>query len=571
MKYYTTSTIVYLLAALFIVASLVSVTLIFDRGTQTPFIDTLDITFIEVAHAQDDSNVTGDRLVDSGTDELQFVAALPSQHNLTDSANLMNFTDTNKNIIADSKEIATYYDSYLGVRLQYPANWIREDYFDGVFVAPMLLETETDKSVGFDLVMFPLRSSSLGEEFNRIMMINNESLDNLDIIEKTMTNFTNRHSNETHLAYNLVYTYDSENGPIKAMEIITMIDDIGFSLLYQSEPEDYAKHLQTVKGIIESFELVPKIDSTELDARSRFDVRNFTNRGIDLFLTGSYEEALSYFDNALAIDPNYIYALLNKGNTLSDLGREQDAISYFDKALTVDPNNPDVLNSKGISLAHLGNYKLAISYYDKTLSTDPKHVESLYNKAIALSHLGEYDEAILYYDKVLEIDPSDTEALLRKGIALAELRDNEESLKVLESVLEIEPDNAEALGYKGMALSHLGRYDEAIGYLNKSLSIEPSNPTIEEEQYATLVSLQIGKELEGSTNVTVDKESYPGPPIIPPSSSRDVSQQEHKSELPPLPPPLPLSSTNITASHEIDTPQQEHKSELPPLPPDKIE
>jgi tetratricopeptide (TPR) repeat protein len=58
----------------------------------------------------------------------------------------------------------------------------------------------------------------------------------------------------------------------------------------------------------------------------------------------NYEEAIKNYDKALAIDPDYVYALTNKGNTLSNLGRYQEAIEYYDKALAIDPKFKYALN-----------------------------------------------------------------------------------------------------------------------------------------------------------------------------------------------------------------------------------
>lgn len=46
--------------------------------------------------------------------------------------------------------------------------------------------------------------------------------------------------------------------------------------------------------------------------------------------------------------------LFNKDLALSHLGRYEEAITYYDKALAIDPNYVDVLNNKGVSLDKLG-------------------------------------------------------------------------------------------------------------------------------------------------------------------------------------------------------------------------
>ena len=52
--------------------------------------------------------------------------------------------------------------------------------------------------------------------------------------------------------------------------------------------------------------------------------------------TGNYTEAITYFDKALAINPNYSLTLNNKGAALYGLGIYNESIAYFDKALSVN-------------------------------------------------------------------------------------------------------------------------------------------------------------------------------------------------------------------------------------------
>jgi tetratricopeptide (TPR) repeat protein len=63
--------------------------------------------------------------------------------------------------------------------------------------------------------------------------------------------------------------------------------------------------------------------------------------------------------------------LLNKETTLSNLGRREEAISYYDKVLAIEPGNMDALNNKGNALDNLGRYEEAIKYYDKAIEINP--------------------------------------------------------------------------------------------------------------------------------------------------------------------------------------------------------
>jgi len=55
---------------------------------------------------------------------------------------------------------------------------------------------------------------------------------------------------------------------------------------------------------------------------------------------GRREEALAYYDKALAIKPDYAEALFNRGIVLRDLKRPAEALASFDRVLAIAPEDP---------------------------------------------------------------------------------------------------------------------------------------------------------------------------------------------------------------------------------------
>ena len=51
-------------------------------------------------------------------------------------------------------------------------------------------------------------------------------------------------------------------------------------------------------------------------------------------------------DKVLAVDPQDIDALINKGGALSQLGRNEEAISSYDEILAIDPSKYRSPNSR---------------------------------------------------------------------------------------------------------------------------------------------------------------------------------------------------------------------------------
>ena len=62
---------------------------------------------------------------------------------------------------------------------------------------------------------------------------------------------------------------------------------------------------------------------------------------------------MKYIDKAWRVNPNFVYALNDKGLVLYNLGRYGEAIIYYDKALAIAPNLVDALKNKANVLTKL--------------------------------------------------------------------------------------------------------------------------------------------------------------------------------------------------------------------------
>ena len=67
-----------------------------------------------------------------------------------------------------------------------------------------------------------------------------------------------------------------------------------------------------------------------------------------------------------------IEKLIQNGDTNLEDGNFEDALSYFEQALLLKPNDPDLWNQKGVTLRSLGRYDEASECYNKSLQLDPR-------------------------------------------------------------------------------------------------------------------------------------------------------------------------------------------------------
>jgi len=70
------------------------------------------------------------------------------------------------------------------------------------------------------------------------------------------------------------------------------------------------------------------------------------------------------------IVPN-VSELLEKGSVLLFEGNFEDALSYFEQALILEPQNSTIWNKKGSALRSLGRYDDALECFNRALELDP--------------------------------------------------------------------------------------------------------------------------------------------------------------------------------------------------------
>jgi len=95
--------------------------------------------------------------------------------------------------------------------------------------------------------------------------------------------------------------------------------------------------------------------------------------GKNAFSNGDFDDAISFFEQVLEIDPNHANAINNIGSSYGSLGERDLSIEYFEKALELDPDNPHALTNKGQSLLYDVKISEAIYYFEKALESDPEN------------------------------------------------------------------------------------------------------------------------------------------------------------------------------------------------------
>ncbi|MEM9922489.1 MAG: tetratricopeptide repeat protein [Cyanobacteria bacterium P01_D01_bin.50] len=194
-----------------------------------------------------------------------------------------------------------------------------------------------------------------------------------------------------------------------------------------------------------------------------------------LYELNSYQKALSAYDTAIQIEPGYQDSWSGRGFVLNKLQRYQEAIASFDKALKLESASPRVWNARGEALSNLKRYDEAIKSYDKAVELQPEYHQAWYNKAWALYSLKRYQDALSTYGKVIELKPSNEKAWYNSGNALVKLNRDRDAFKAYSRAVQYKPNFYQAWLSRGNVSITLRRYSEAIESFKEVLKYQPKN------------------------------------------------------------------------------------------------
>ncbi|HME88991.1 MAG TPA: tetratricopeptide repeat protein [Chthoniobacterales bacterium] len=139
-----------------------------------------------------------------------------------------------------------------------------------------------------------------------------------------------------------------------------------------------------------------------------------TNMGVSLKDRGQLEDALSYFERALAVrssskHSHYRLSLAiiqdNMGEVLARKGRMDDAASHFWQAISSRPDYPDAHYNLGVLFFRNGDFDRAIEQWRTTLSISRNDPGTHAMLANALVQKGLFREASDHYEIALRSEP----------------------------------------------------------------------------------------------------------------------------------------------------------------------
>ena len=151
-------------------------------------------------------------------------------------------------------------------------------------------------------------------------------------------------------------------------------------------------------------------------------------QGLALNNLKRYEAAITAYDNAIALNPDYIWSWNNRGDTYTKLGKTNKAIADFQKAVELNPEQSFVpWNNLGKLYFQLKDYPAAIEAYQNALSSKDDYLPALVGLGNSYKSVRKYTAAMEVYEQAIDINPKSHESWYGKALVAESLKDYAEA------------------------------------------------------------------------------------------------------------------------------------------------
>jgi tetratricopeptide (TPR) repeat protein len=119
-----------------------------------------------------------------------------------------------------------------------------------------------------------------------------------------------------------------------------------------------------------------------------------------------YKEAISHFDKAIQLDPEFAEAYAERAVSYSLLGQYQTAITDLDKAIQIDPNLAIAWNNRGYAYAYLSQHQNAVTDFTRAIQLNAADAWTYHGRGRSYGELGKSALSEKDFAKACQLDRS---------------------------------------------------------------------------------------------------------------------------------------------------------------------
>lgn len=185
-------------------------------------------------------------------------------------------------------------------------------------------------------------------------------------------------------------------------------------------------------------------------------------------------EAISYFSEALARQPHYFRALLNRATAYSKVGDLTQALQDFSTAAAQRPHDPALLFNRALAYFDAGKYEAAIDDFSHAIAVQPQNARLYVQRARAFAKYGYPAEAYDDLTQAITLNPQDGLSYYYLADLMYRNGDTDFALGALVKTKEVAPKYVPAYDLMGDMLAVEDPVSATANYM-VAVKLDPKN------------------------------------------------------------------------------------------------
>ena len=248
------------------------------------------------------------------------------------------------------------------------------------------------------------------------------------------------------------------------------------ALALPAQSQNGGTSVSAIESLIRSHQYDQALESLKTALhQSPGDYKLWTLRGICLALEGNNPGAITAFDRALAISPNYIPALKSEVQILYQTG-DRRAVPLLERMLKADPSDTTGHEMLAMLEARAGDCHSAVSQFLLSKSALGDHPTSLEAYGYCLFKLGRTADAIPVFRQLIPLLPGQAYPSYDLAVLLVATHEDQEAIQVLEPFLTPDQTDADILSLASQAYEATGKTPEAVTLQRQAIVANPTDP-----------------------------------------------------------------------------------------------
>ena len=260
------------------------------------------------------------------------------------------------------------------------------------------------------------------------------------------------------------------------MSRISLIAAFALGWIISAQAQDLKVSISQIQSLIRNQQYDQALTALKTGLRGDpGDFKLWTLEGVCLGLQGNDKEALTAFDRAIRISPDYSPALKGEVQILYKTG-DKRAIPLLERILNSDPDDLTGHEMLGMLEKRAGDCHKAADQFSLSkdaIAGDPGLLEAY---GYCLYKLDRTDDAISVFRQLIPLLPGQSYPSYDLAFLLVATHKNDEAISVLEPLLTPDQSDPDILSLASQAYEAAGNTPRAVALQRQAIVVNPTDP-----------------------------------------------------------------------------------------------